>query len=148
MALKRLKKQAAPAVPAGSSPQEKNDLLEAKQERRFEIRLRFSRWNLMAAAALLAVAAVFFALEFSALIWEEKPTGRLPIFGWYTAVYAGLTLLGMLLCLLEVKLPEKARYGVGWGLVLLLPLGAFFAVDLINSTRILYLSYRNGYACL
>ena len=93
----------------------------------------------------MAASAAFFALDLF-LIWEEKPTGKLPIYGWYTAVYAALTLLAAALCLLDVKLPDAARYGVGWGLVFLMPLGAFFAVDLINSTNIMDFSYLKGFA--
>lgn len=100
---------------------------------------RITRGDLVCAAVFLLAAAAFFALN-PTLLREQEADKPPVIHGGYIAAYAGMTLLGTLLCLLEIRLSRSARRIAGWVLVLLFPLGTFFAVDLINGTRILTFS--------
>lgn len=108
-------------------------------------RLRFGWRNLTAAGAVLLLSAVVLLADPS-LLWEENEREERFFCFWFAGAYSALTLGSMLLCLLELKLPELARRITGWVLVLLMPLGAFFAVDLINETRVLDFTYRRGFA--
>lgn len=116
------------------------------KKKKFEIGLRLSLWNLLAAGAVLIAALVFYIVEFVPLSLEESPTGWLRIYGWYTAVYWGLTALGIILCLIELRIADKVRYGLGWSLLIAVPFGTFFAVDIINGTRIFSFSTMKAFA--
>ena len=97
--------------------------------------VRLSPRNLWAAGAVLALAAGLYlwqVLLFRAA--EEEPEGGLSAFLGYTGGFWALALGTAVLCLWEVRMPERARRAAGLGLLLLMPLGAFFAVDVINST--------------
>lgn len=117
----------------------------SRRERPAGVRFRFSFWNIAASELILVFAVIFFAWQ-PGLFWEKEATERSVFCGWFAGVYIALALLSAVLCLCEVKLPDKARYTAGWGLVLLAPLGAFFAVDWINGTRILHFSFQKGLA--
>lgn len=103
--------------------------------RRRRVWLDFSRRNVAISAAVLIGSALFLIIERFLLV-EEELTGLLPIYGWYTLLYVALTLLAAFLFLVETDLPMPLRKGIGAALLLLVPLGAFYAVDIINSTRI------------
>ena len=109
--------------------------------------VRLSPRNLWAAGAVLALAAGLYlwqVLLFRAA--EEEPEGGLSAFLGYTGGFWALALGTAVLCLWEVRMPERARRAAGLGLLLLMPLGAFFAVDVINSTRIFTFSLWKGLA--
>ncbi len=98
-------------------------------------RLCKSWGNLLAAGTVLALAAVFFAVEWP-LAWQEDSLGRHTLCWWYVLAFIGLSALAAALCLVRVRLSPVAKEGLSWGLVAALPLGAFVAVEVINSTRI------------
>ena len=115
------------------------------EKSRWGVELAVSRWHLLMAGLLLTAAGAFFLLEkFQAE--GEQPTEQVHMYGWYAAVYLLLTLLGAALCLLEFRIPHLARRAFGWILLALAPLGTFYAVDLINGTRILTFPLRKAFA--
>lgn len=114
--------------------------------RTFEISLRRTRWNQIGAAAVLLVALLLYLWEVLLFRQAEDPEGGVAAFAGYTVGFWALSLVASFVCLWEVKLPEPWRKGVSWVFLLLLPLGAFFGVDLINSTRILSFSFWKGLA--
>jgi phosphoglycerol transferase MdoB-like AlkP superfamily enzyme len=119
---------------------------DAVKENSFSIRLKLSRWNKAAAAAVLVCAAVFFAWEVVLYRTAEEPELTLSAFIGYGAGFWILSLVTAALCLTEIKLPARVARILSWVLLLLLPLGAFVAVDLVNSTRILNFSFWTGLA--
>ena len=123
------------------------ELSEAKS--RYGVSLRLSRWNVLAAAGVLAFCGGFLLLE-RLLGWEEEDTGSLPIAGGETLLFLGMGLVVAFLCLLEVRLPVEVRRGIGWAFVLLMPLATFLAVDVINSTNVFSFSTKKilaNYIC-
>ncbi len=80
------------------------------------------------------------------LLWEESEAGEAVFCTGYAVACGALALGGTLLCLVELRLPDRFRRIAGWALVLLLPLGAFYAVDLINGTRVLNFSFLRCFA--
>lgn len=125
--------------------QEEGQLEGALRERPVGARLRLGWRNLSAAGAVFLLSAVVLLMDPS-LLWEENEQGEQLFCFWFVGAYSALTLGNMLLCLLEIRLPELARRVIGWVLVLLLPLGTFFAVDLINGTRVLDFTYKRSFA--
>lgn len=115
------------------------------RERPVGARLRLDRRNLKAAGAVLLLSAVVLLVDPS-LLWEENEREEQLFCFWFVGAYSALTLGNMLLCLLEIRLPDLARQIAGWVLVLLMPLGTFFAVDLINETRVLDFTCKRGFA--
>ena len=107
----------------------------------WRVRLRPGKWSVAAAAAVLVLAARFFVWEVSLYGQAEEPELTSAGFAWYGVGYWTLSLLTAFVCLLEVHLPVWPARVVSWVLLLALPLGAFAAVDLINSTRILTFSF-------
>ena len=103
-------------------------------EKRF-LRLNASRGNLFAAGAVLLVSAAFFVLEWP-IAFDEDAEGRQSLCWWYVLAFSALSACAAGLCLLQVDLPCARRQMLGWLLVLILPLGAFVAVDMINGTKI------------
>lgn len=99
------------------------------------VKLALSRKNIIAAGAVLAVSLLFLLLA-GHLVWEDPPTGRLPIYMGYVARYGLIALAGMALCLVEFKMPHPLRVGLGWGILLAAPLPTFFLVDLINGVNV------------
>ena len=123
------------------------EISEAKQG--CGVSLRLSRWNVLAAAGVLAFCGGFLLLE-RLLGWEEEDTGSLPIAGGETLLFLGMGLVVAFLCLLEVRLPVEVRRGIGWAFVLLMPLATFLAVDVINSTNVFSFSTKKilaNYIC-
>ena len=100
---------------------------------KFALRLTRSRGNLLAATAVLLIAAVFFVTQWPLALEGENPP---MICWWYVLSFLGLSVLGALLCLVRIDLSPGAGRRTGWLLVVLFPLGAFVAVDVINATRI------------
>ncbi len=114
----------------------------------FGVRWKPAPKNWICAAAILLLSGWVLWLERS-LLWKTAEEGGefgTAFQGGFLAAYALLSLGCALLCLLEFRLPWAFRKAADWALVLLLPLGAFFAVDLINGTRILSFSYLRGFA--
>ena len=71
-------------------------------------------------------------------------------FAGYGVGFWLLSLATSLACLVELRLPGWVRRATSWVLLLLLPLGAFVAVDFINSTRILSFTFEKmlaNYLC-
>lgn len=102
-------------------------------EKRFGFRMRLGPKNLIAAGA----ASFFFVLFLwvvRALRWEKPETGEPYIAWWFLIAYGVLALCGVLLCLVEVRLPKGLRRGLGWALVLVSAFLTFTAVELINGT--------------
>lgn len=98
------------------------------------------------AAAILLLTGLALWFHRTTLLWEETEQGS-PVFCTeFAVVLGGVTLCSVLLCFLELSLPKWAERVGGWIAALLLPLGAFFAVDLINGTRILTFSPLRGFA--
>lgn len=138
MAVKPWKKEGAPLPREGRQG-------EFIEKSRWGVELALSRWHLLTAALLLAAAGAFFLLEkFQAE--GEQPAEQVHMYGWYAAAYLLLTLLGAALCLIEFRIPHLARRAFGWILLALAPLGTFYAVDLINGTRILTFPFRKAFA--
>lgn len=104
------------------------------KEKRF-LRLHISRGNLFAAGAILLVSAAFFGFEWP-IAWEEEPDGGYRLCWWYIFAFSTLSACAAGLCFLQADLSCPARQRLGWLLVLTLPLEAFVAVDMINSTRL------------
>ncbi|RKJ40531.1 LTA synthase family protein [Acutalibacter sp. 1XD8-33] len=102
---------------------------------KFSVRLNLSPGNMVAAAAVLVVSTAFFAFEWPIAL-EKGGGGRQSLCWWYVLLYSGLGALGAGLCLLRVELSYAAAYRLSWLLMLALPLAAFIAVDMINSTRL------------
>lgn len=99
--------------------------------------LRFhpSRGNFFAAGAVLLASAVFFILEWP-LALEEDTLGQQRLCWWYALAFSSLSALAAGICLLQFDISAPARQAWGWLLILLLPLGAFVAVDVINGTKL------------
>lgn len=129
---------------------EKKSLSQNKQEesaRGYGIRLRKSRGNLLVGAAILAVSLGLYLWEvFLFCTAEEPPEGGLPAFLGYTAGFWALAAAAAFVCLWEIHIPERACWAAGLALLLLMPLGAFLAVDFINSTRILTFNFWKSLA--
>ena len=104
--------------------------------KRFGLRMRLNRNNVLAAAGVLALAGALFGWEIFLYRTAEEQEMTLQAFAAYGAGFWLLSLVTALVCLFEVRLPLWASRLAGWVLLLALPLGAFFAVDMINSTRI------------
>ncbi len=102
---------------------------------KFSLRLRAGRGNLIAAGAVLLVSAAFFAIEWPIALGTDGP-GRQELRWGYVLGYSLLSALAAGLCLTEVGMPAPLREKLGWLLVVLFPIGAFVAVDMINGTRI------------
>lgn len=119
---------------------------EAGVKKTWSVRLKLSRWNLIAGIAVLVCAAVFFTWEVILYHLAEEPELGLSAFVGYGVGFWVLSLVTAGVCLLEVKLPVWPARILSWALLLLLPLGAFVAVDVINSTRIFDFSFWTGFA--
>ncbi len=105
----------------------------------FGVRVKLVPARLIPALLVLALGGLLLWVERD-LLWlttEEKETLFQAGFVW---AYGILIVISAFLCLLEVRLPAALRRAVGWVLTLLMPLGTFYAVDLINGTRILTFS--------
>ncbi len=111
---------------------------------RWGAELSLTRSHLFWAAVLLLAAGAFFLLE--KFQGDEQTDEQVHMYGWYAAGYVLLTLLGVVLCLIEFRIPHKWRRILGWVMLGAAPLGAFYAVDLINSTRILSFPLRKAVA--
>ncbi|MGI6254111.1 MAG: sulfatase-like hydrolase/transferase [Acutalibacter sp.] len=114
------------------------------------VRLRLDKWSVAAAAAVLVLASLFFGWEVFLYQRAEEPELTPGEFAWYGVGYWALSLVTAFVCLLQVRLPVWPARAMSWVLLLLLPLGAFVAVDLINSTRILSFSLEKilaNYLC-
>ena len=112
--------------------------------------LRLSRKNLLAAAGVLALAGALFGWQ--VFLYQTAEEQELPLgaFAAYGAGFWALSLATAFVCLWKVRLPLWASRLAGWVLLLALPLGAFFAVDMINSTRILTFTFEKilaNYLC-
>ena len=133
---------------AGQSPEGQNPAL--NKEKTFGIRLRASRWNTIAAAAVLVLAGFLFGWELVLHFQAEEPEMTNAAFAGYGVGFWMLSLATSLACLVELRLPGWVRRATSWVLLLLLPLGAFVAVDFINSTRILSFTFEKmlaNYLC-
>ena len=133
---------------AGQSPEGQNPAL--NKEKTFGIRLRASRWNTIAAAAVLVLAGFLFGWELVLHFQAEEPEMTNAAFAGYGVGFWLLSLATSLACLVELRLPGWVRRATSWVLLLLLPLGAFVAVDFINSTRILSFTFEKmlaNYLC-
>lgn len=102
---------------------------------KFALRLDPSRSHFFAAAALLLISAAFFTYEWPIAL-EKDSAGRQELCWEFVLAFSGLSALTAGLCFVEVEMPPPLREGLGWLLVVVLPLGAFVAVDVINSTHI------------
>lgn len=115
--------------------------------RRCPVGVAFSRerksW--LPAGFFLLLSGILLALS-APTIWETTAEGVYQVHKVFLMGYAGLTLAGVLLCLLEFRLPELLRRVSGWVLTLLVPWAIFYAVDLINDTKVLYFSQRRLFA--
>ena len=115
--------------------------------RRCPVGVAFSRerksW--LPAGFFLLLSGILLALS-APTIWETTAEGVYQVHKVFLMGYAGLTLAGVLLCLLEFRLPELLRRVSGWVLTLLVPWAVFYAVDLINDTKVLYFSQRRLFA--
>ena len=111
-----------------------------------KVRLRFGRWNKLAAGGILALAAAFFGWEVYLFAAAEEQELTAAAFAGYGVGFWLLSLAAAAACFLEVKLPLRAGRLISWAVLLLLPLGSFIAVDFINSTRILNFSFQTGLA--
>ena len=133
---------------AGQSPEGQNPAL--NKEKTFGIRLRASRWNTIAAAAVLVLAGFLFGWELVLHLQAEEPEMTNAAFAGYGVGFWLLSLATSLAYLVELRLPGWVRRAASWVLLLLLPLGAFVAVDFINSTRILSFTFEKmlaNYLC-
>ena len=133
---------------AGQSPEGQNPAL--NKEKTFGIRLRASRWNTIAAAAVLVLAGFLFGWELVLHLQAEEPEMTNAAFAGYGVGFWLLSLATSLAYLVELRLPGWVRRATSWVLLLLLPLGAFVAVDFINSTRILSFTFEKmlaNYLC-
>ncbi len=106
--------------------------------------LSLTRSHLIWAGLLLVVAVGFFLLE--KFQGDEPADEQVHMYGGYAAGYLLLTLLGVALCVTEIRAPHRWRRVFGWGMLALAPLGTFYAVDLINNTRILSFPLRKAFA--
>lgn len=106
---------------------------------------RLTRSHLLLAVLLVTAAGCFFLLEKFQGDGEQSAE-QVHMYGWYAAGYVLLTLLGALLCVVEFRIPHRARRVCGWLMLALAPLGTFYAVDLINGTRILSFPARRAFA--
>mgnify|MGYP001081646543 CR=1 FL=1 len=109
------------------------------------VRLAFSRKNLVLAGAVLAASLVFFLLSGN-LVWEDPPTGRLPIHAGFVMRYGLLALVSGALCLVEWRMPHVLQCVLGWGMLLAAPLAAFYVVDLINGVDVSHFPLRKALA--
>ena len=98
------------------------------------IGLRPGRWEAAASLGVLAFCAAFLLVQ-RLWGWVDESTGALPLAGGDAARFLALGVLVAALWLVDLRLPEKVRRWLGLGLLLLLPLGAFFLVDHINGYR-------------
>ena len=133
---------------AGQSPEGQNPAL--NKEKTFGIRLRASRWNTIAAAAVLVLAGFLFGWELVLHLQAEEPEMTNAAFAGYGVGFWLLSLATSLAYLVELRLPGWVRRATSWVLLLLLPLGAFVAVDFINYTRILSFTFEKmlaNYLC-
>lgn len=120
-----------------------------------KLNARFTPLRGALAAGILLLTSLVLFLQ-SHLLWEETEQGEAVFCVNFIVVLGGLTLCSVLFCFLEITLPKWTREIAGWAVVLLLPLGTFYGVDLINNTRILafsplkcfanYLCYLMGFA--
>ena len=101
------------------------------------VRFKPDKWNIGAAAAVVVLAALLFGWEVSLYLRAEEPELTPGEFAWYGMGYWALTLVTGFVCLVQVRLPVWPARVISWALLFLLPFGAFVAVDMINSTRIL-----------
>src|SRR5699024_3109534 len=116
---------------AGQSPEGQNPALNT--EKTFGIRPRASRRHTLAAAAVLVLAGFLFGWELVLHLQAEEPEMTNAAFAGYGVGFWLLSLATSLACLVELRLPGWVRRATSWVLLLLLPLGAFVAVDFINS---------------
>ena len=112
----------------------------------FSVRVQPNRRNWIAGAAVLLFAAVLFGWEVFLHLTAEEPFLSLLAFVGYSAGFWALSLVTAAACLVQVELPLWVNRWVSGGLLLLLPLGFFLAVDLINSTQVLQFSFLKGLA--
>ena len=112
----------------------------------FSVRVQPNRRNWIAGAAVLLFAAVLFGWEVFLHLTAEEPFLSLPAFVGYSVGFWALSLVTAAACLVQVELPLWVNRWVSGGLLLLLPLGFFLAVDLINSTQVLQFSFLKGLA--
>lgn len=122
--------------------------MEPKHENEEPLRLR-GGWKRVLPAALILLCSGALLWVKSDLLWQETEEGGVFCRG-FLIVYSVLTAASVFLCFLEARLPLTARRAVGWALLLALPIGAFYGVDMMNGTRILTfpaLRWLGNYLC-
>lgn len=130
-------------------PEEKEleDAPEGQTSRQCPVGIAFSRerkhW--LPAGFLLLLSGILLALA-APTVWETTEEGVTQVHHVFLIGYVGITLIGVLLCLLQFRLPELFRRISGWVLTLLVPWAIFYAVDLINDTKVLYFSQKRLFA--
>lgn len=128
-----------------------NSQPETEKGRRCPVGITFSNWrkNWRLAGIVLLVACVLLAFA-APTVWENTGTGETVFHHVAFGCYIGVSLAAILLCLLEIRLPEAVRRVFGWVLPLATPWVIFYIVDLINDTKVLYFSNRRlvaNYLC-
>ena len=109
------------------------------------ISLSVDRKNLLLSWVVLAFAVVLLALA-APTVWETTAEGEQVFHGAFLLRYIAISLGTILLCLVKIRLSEIVRRMIGWAAALLAPWAIFYAVDLINETRVLEFSNRRLFA--
>lgn len=100
----------------------------------------------LTAAGIFAILSIVAVLTEPSLLWQETEDGDAIFKGGFLAAYFALTALCMLLCFIKLNLSERVRRIIDLCMVFIMPLGAFFAVDMINGTRILDFTFKRSLA--
>ena len=103
------------------------------------------RNSLLLAGATLLLSGILLAFAVPT-VWQTTAEGEFLFHHVFLMGYIGLSLAAIFLCFLRVRLPELVRRIFSWVLTLAVPWAIFFAVDLINGTRVLEFSNRRLFA--
>lgn len=119
------------------------------REKLFKAEISFDRHNVTASGIMVCIMIVLLLIEPSLLLDTNEDNEKI-FHGGFLVAYTALTIFSALLCVVKIKLPETVTKIVGWLALFLVPLGTFFAVDLINGTRILDFTFERclaNYLC-
>ena len=118
-----------------------------KEGKQFPFGISFC-WNkqtILLAGAMLLLSGFLLAVV-APTVWETTAEGELQFHHIFLLGYIDLSLAVILLCVLQIRLPEPVRRVFSWVLTGSVPWAVFYAVDFINGTRVLEFSNRRLFA--
>lgn len=117
--------------------------MELKHAKEKPLRLR-GGWKRIVSAALLLLLLGGLLWYKSDLLWKETEEGRVFCTGFLIAYLVQMA-LGAFFCFVETHLPLHLRRILCWEKLFIVPISAFYAVEIMNGTRFLSFSFLRSF---